>query len=220
MKKSIKIILIILVFLISALLIDTLQAKLFNNRPIFKITKDYNEENVYQKDKGIFVYTYIYKDGSKKTVFKWEKYAPLLKKVDSNNKNNNPDKQVIWEEITAEGVNEELLLKNVDTKLLTQIAAELQTLVDEEKEEERKNPEIVITEGWTRVFKSQRYKKVLSMGNKAMKPLYLIIYKSPNAGMYEYICANILYELSGFQFEWANSKEFLEKFNKHILENK
>lgn len=53
-----------------------------------------------------------------------------------------------------------------------------------------------------------------------MKPLYLIIYRSPYAGEYEYLCANILYELSGFDFEWANSKEFLEKFNQKVLENK
>lgn len=50
-----------------------------------------------------------------------------------------------------------------------------------------------------------------------MKPLYLILYKSPNAGMYEYICAQALYELSGYEFEWENSKEFLEKFNEKVL---
>lgn len=130
----------------------------------------------------------------------------------------NKEKEVTWEEITEDGVNEDLLLKNVDEELLTKIAMELQTLVDEEAEEERENPEIVITEGWTRVFKSDRYKKVLNIGNPAMKPLYLILYKSSNAGIYEYICANALYELSGFDFEWSNSKEFLEKFNEKILE--
>lgn len=53
-----------------------------------------------------------------------------------------------------------MLLKNVDTELLTQIATELQTLISEE---ERENSEIVITEGRTRVFKSERYRKVLNM---------------------------------------------------------
>ncbi len=80
------------------------------------------------------------------------------------------------------------------------IAGELQALVREEEEEERKNPEIIFTEGWVRVFDSEHYSKVLDMGPAAMKPLYWIIYKSPNAGMYEYICANALYELSGFDF--------------------
>lgn len=125
-----------------------------------------------------------------------------------------------WEEITADGVNEELLLENVDEELLVGIATELQTLVDEAKEEERANPEIVITEGWARVWEYERYKKVLNIGSPAMKPLYLIIYKSPNAGEYEYLCARILYELSGSDFEWTNAKEFLEKFNQKIVEER
>ena len=129
-------------------------------------------------------------------------------------------KEITWEEITADGVNEELLLKNVDEEVLTQVATELQTLVSEATEEERRNPEIVITEGWTRVFEYERYKKVLNIGTLAMKPLYLILYKSPYAGEYEYLCARILYQLSGFKFEWTNSKEFLEKYNEKILENK
>ncbi len=74
------------------------------------------------------------------------------------------------------------------------IAGKLQASVREEEKEERKNPEIFFTEGWVRVFDSEHYSKVLDMGPAAMKPLYWIIYKSPNAGMYEYICANALYE--------------------------
>ena len=41
-----------------------------------KITEDYNVGNTYQRDKGIFVYTYVFSDETKKTVFRWEKYAP------------------------------------------------------------------------------------------------------------------------------------------------
>lgn len=126
----------------------------------------------------------------------------------------------IWSEITTDGVNEELLLQNIDQDLLEQIAYELQTLVAEATEEERQDPEIAIREGWTRIWQYERYQKVLSIGTPAMKPLYLIIYKSPYAGEYEYLCANILYELSGFDFEWTNSKEFLEKFNQAVIEQK
>ena len=57
-----------------------------------------------------------------------------------------------------------------------------------------------------------------------MKPLYWIIYKSPNSGMYEYICATALYEISGYDFmrengelTWSTSKEFIEVFNEQIL---
>ncbi len=141
--------------------------------------------------------------------------------VDTVNQEQALDPQIVtWEEITADGVNEELLLKNVDEELLTEIAAELQTLIEEAKEEERKNPEIVITEGWARVWEYERYKKVLHIGSPAMKPLYLILYKSPNAGEYEYLCARILYELSGFDFEWTNSRDFLEGFNQKIIESR
>ena len=134
------------------------------------------------------------------------------------------DDSLSWPEITEDGINEKLFLENLDTEVLEAAAAELQALVEEETEAERANPDIVITEGWTRVFKSQQYEKVLDMGESAMKPLYWIIYKSPNAGLYEYICAAALYELSGYDFTnedgsltWNNSKEFLDRFNEKIL---
>lgn len=132
-----------------------------------------------------------------------------------------------WLEITEDGVNEELFWENLDKEVLEAVATELQALVEEEVEAEQANPEILITEGWTRVFDSQQYNKVLNMGESAMKPLYWIIYKSPNAGMYEYICATALYELSGCDFTnedgsltWTNSKEFLDRFNEKILSDR
>ena len=76
MKKGIKIFLIIFVILVIAILVDTIQAKVFDNRPLIKITENYNGGNVYQKDNGIFVYTYVFTNGEKVTVFRWEKYAP------------------------------------------------------------------------------------------------------------------------------------------------
>ena len=81
MKKGIKIFLIIFVILVIVLLVDTIQAKFFNNRPFLKITENYNDGNVYQKDNGILVYTYIFSNGTKKTVFRWEKYAPSLEET-------------------------------------------------------------------------------------------------------------------------------------------
>lgn len=108
--------------------------------------------------------------------------------------------------------------ESIDTETLETITEELQALCDEVIEEEQQNPEIMFTEVFPRVFEKDRYKKVIGMGDIAMKPLYLIIYKSENSGMYEYICARALYDLSGFDFDWINSEEFLEKFNKEILE--
>ena len=132
--------------------------------------------------------------------------------------------QITWDEITENGVNEEALWKNVDQDILEYVAAELQTLVAEEEKAECENQELVLVEGWVRVFESERYHNVVNLGEKAMKPLYWIIYKSPNAGMYEYICASAFYEISGYDFTkengeltWSTSKEFIEVFNEQIL---
>ena len=71
--------------------------------------------------------------------------------------------EVKWDEITANGVDENLFLENLNMDDLKYIATELQTLVQEESEAERTNPEIVLAEGWVRVFNSERYKNVINM---------------------------------------------------------
>ena len=131
---------------------------------------------------------------------------------------------VDWSAITVDGVNEELFAEKMNIENLEYVAYELQTLVEEEYEDEIENPEILLTQGWTRVFNNQHYKNVIAMGDSAMMPLYWIIYKSSNSGEYEYICANALYELSGYDFsnadgtlKWTTSKELLELFNAELL---
>ena len=66
MKKSLMCAFIALIVLFGIVMIDTVQAKIFNNVPIIKIVEDYNGGNLYQNHKGIFVDTYIFTDGSKK----------------------------------------------------------------------------------------------------------------------------------------------------------
>ena len=78
MLKTLKIISLILVIIILIVLVDTFQAKYFNNRPIFKIVENYNSSYLTKRDSGFLVYTYNFSDKSKKTVFKWEKYAPPI----------------------------------------------------------------------------------------------------------------------------------------------
>ena len=138
--------------------------------------------------------------------------------------NKKDSETLAWPEITEDGVNEQLFMENLDTELLETIAGEIQAIVKEEAEAERENPNLVLEEGRVRVFQTERYKNVLNIGEDAMKPLYWIIYKSPNAGMYEYICATALYEISGYDFSnedgtltWQTSREFLERFNEKIL---
>lgn len=72
MKKKI---LIVIGIIIGIIILDSIQAKTFDNKPIIKIVEDYNGGHVYQKHEGIFVSTYVYTDGSQKTYFNW---TPIL----------------------------------------------------------------------------------------------------------------------------------------------
>lgn len=78
MKKVLKFILVFIGGLIVLILLDTTQAIVFNNSPIFKIREDYNGGLIYCIDKGILVKAYKYTDGKKDVVFRWEKYFPYV----------------------------------------------------------------------------------------------------------------------------------------------
>lgn len=92
MKKVLSVILIIFGIFAVILLIDTLQAKSLNNRPFIKVTENYDAGNLYQKDRGILVDTYIYTNGKEETVFKWEKYTYSIDNDEDNNKDSKQDK--------------------------------------------------------------------------------------------------------------------------------
>lgn len=134
---------------------------------------------------------------------------------------------VDWSDITVSGLDENAFIQKLDTELLQDVAAKLQSLVDEELAEEDENPGIILSEGFVRVFKKELYLEVIDMGDKAEMPLYYILYKSPNNEMYEYICAVALSELTGLDFmnesgdyyDWASGKEYLELFNAYMIDN-
>lgn len=140
-------------------------------------------------------------------------------------KNNEKNKENIeWNEITEEGVNEELLYQNTDTKDLEKIATLLQSLSTEIAQKEQEDINFYLSAGWYKyILDSQQFNEVINMGNDAIKSLYLIIYKSPNQGSYEYICAMALSKLVDFDNitdSWSTSKEFLEKFNQEVISNR
>lgn len=134
---------------------------------------------------------------------------------------------VDWSDITVNGLNEDSFVQKLDTEVLQEVAAKLQFLVEEELAEEKENPEIILSESFTRVFQKDIYHEVIAMGDKAQMPLYYILYKSPNNVMYEHICAVALSELTGLDFmnesgnyyDWSSGKEYLELFNKYMIEN-
>lgn len=142
-----------------------------------------------------------------------------------NTVNNEKSKENIeWDEITEEGVNEELLFQNVNTKDLEKIATLLQSLSGEIAKKEKEDINFYLSAEWYKyTLNSQQFNEVINMGNDAIKPLYLIIYKSSNRGSYEYICAMALSKLVNFDDvtdSWSTSKEFLEKFNQKVISNR
>ena len=142
-----------------------------------------------------------------------------------NTVNNEKNKENIeWDEITEEWVNEELLFQKVNTKDLEKIATLVQSLSAEIAQKEKEDINFYLSAGWYKyTLDSQQFNEVINMGNDAIKPLYLIIYKSPNQGSYEYICAMALSKLVDFDDvtdSWSTSKEFLEKFNQKVISNR
>ncbi len=218
MKKGLKITLIVLVILICMIALDTLQAKIFDNSPLIKIRDNLDGGVLDYIDKGIFVNHYHCNNNEKVTTWKDTKFACSMK--ESNNKEN----KINWDEITNDSIDEELLLGNIDEDILKDIAKDLQEMIEEEKKEEQDNPSIVISEGWVRIFNKDQYRNVIQKGNLAIKPLFYILYKSENNGLYEYVCAKALEDITGIGSElnadgtkrWSTAKEYLEIFIKEV----
>lgn len=92
------------------------QSKVFNNSTVIKITEEYNGGTLTKLNKGVLVATYFCSNGAKKTIFKWENYTcPSSEAAEENNYNK--QNEISWEEITEDGINEELLLQNIDVDI-------------------------------------------------------------------------------------------------------
>ncbi len=138
------------------------------------------------------------------------------------------DTEISWDEISADGVDEGLLMKNTDKGMLEYTAQQLQDLCRQIDEKANEDKEYCLRGQWhDNALGSEEYKNVVSLKEKAMRPLFLIIYKSENAGMYEWICSKALEEISGYDFTdknngigWRNSKEFLEFFIEKVNEER
>ena len=79
MKKGLKITLIILGVVIGIVVLDTLQALLFDNSPIIKIRENNDGGSTDYIDKGIFVNHYYCINKEENTVFKNVKYTcPII----------------------------------------------------------------------------------------------------------------------------------------------
>lgn len=81
MKKSKKILLIIIGVFISVVIIDSGQTLIFNNKPLLKLVENFNGGDLYQKNKGILVDNYVCTNGTKKSVFKFQDYTCSIEKI-------------------------------------------------------------------------------------------------------------------------------------------
>ena len=97
MKKIVKFIGILIIIAVVVILVDTIQAKVFDNSPVLKVTENNDGGSLDRIDKGIFVDTYVFADGEKHTVFKWEDYTY----TDNEDNNENEDVSFTDDELNA-----------------------------------------------------------------------------------------------------------------------
>ncbi len=84
MKKGLKIILIVLGVLIGVIILDTMQAKIFDNSPLLKIRDNLDGGSTDYIDKGLFVNHYHCNNNEKVTTWKKEKYTCPISNNTSN----------------------------------------------------------------------------------------------------------------------------------------
>ena len=100
-----------------------------------------------------------------------EKFKINVENISStpvNTVNNEKNKENIeWNEITEDGVNEKLLVQNVNIKDLEKIATLLQSLSEEIAQKEKEDINFYLSAGWYKyTLDSQQFNEVISMGNE------------------------------------------------------
>ena len=111
MKKIVKFIAILIIIAVVVVLVDTIQAKVFDNSPVLKVTENNDDGSLDRIDKGIFVDTYVFTDGEKHTVFKWEDYTY----TDNEDNNENEDVSFTDDELNAMAL--DYFLNNTENSL-------------------------------------------------------------------------------------------------------
>lgn len=75
MKKSMKKVFVIIGIIIGIILLDSIQALVFDNSPLIKVRKYYDGGDLYYKDGGLLVETFCGTNGNKDTVIKGFSYS-------------------------------------------------------------------------------------------------------------------------------------------------
>ncbi len=106
MKKVIKRASVIIGIVVAVLVLDSIQALVFDNSPFIKVRKYYNGGDLYYKDGGLLVETYCGTNGNKDTVIKGFSYSLSDDTYDEGYKNRKPNELF---DITTEPISSENL---------------------------------------------------------------------------------------------------------------
>lgn len=95
------------------------------------------------------------------------------------------------------------------------IENKMESLMTEIDDLSKNNEQLALNSNpYAYVENSKDYKEIVEMGVRAVKPLYDLLYKSPDAGLYEYILALAIQEITQQEYiyhvdyGWKNSLEF------------
>lgn len=129
----------------------------------------------------------------------------------------------LWHEITGEELEEDIFLENLDIDLLEIIAEQFQSLVGEIDAHQYEDPESVLRGDWITDYRdSIQYNYIVDLGIEAVKPMYYILYKSEQAGLYEYIICSAINDITKYDFSysdnyrWSNAYEFRQLYNEKV----
>lgn len=92
MKKVIKKVAIIIGIVVAVLVLDSIQALIFDNSPLIKVRKYYDGSDLHYKDGGLLVETYCGTNGNKDTVIKGFSYSLSDDTYDEEYKNRKTNK--------------------------------------------------------------------------------------------------------------------------------
>lgn len=137
--------------------------------------------------------------------------APTPSAPPSKNENNGKT----WTPITGQEVSESSFIEDLNSDILTSVAENLQSLTEEIAKKQAENPDYVLRGEWVNFSHSKQYLSVLDLGIKAVKPLYYILCKSNEAGLYEYLISSAINDIIGLDISSSNSKKIgsANKFN-------
>lgn len=117
-----------------------------------------------------------------------------------------------------------LLSSNVAyAQTTSNITEKLNTLISELEELKKSNPSVAMSSSPYAIVKEvESYNDLVNMGIEAVKPMYDILYERPDAGLYEYILAMAIQDITNqkyiynVDYGWSNALEFRLSYERKV----